>query len=94
MFIDGEGKTTSFFTEMEGITPVCVHSKQLSEYFISCVEDSIITVSNPDMDAETFKKFPKFETLCRVLSVVLLAKHQSSFDEFKTSSPEKRYLTF
>ena len=42
--IDGEEKTTEFYTEMEGLTPNCVLSKQPSEYFISCVEDSIITV--------------------------------------------------
>lgn len=90
--IDGEEKTTEFYTEMEGITPGCVLSKQPSDYFISCVEDSILTVSNPDMEVEIFEKFPKFETLCRILSEELLAKSQNSFDEFKTSSPEKRYL--
>lgn len=90
--IDGEEKTTEFYTEMEGVTPNCVLSKRPSEYFISCVEDSIITVSNPDMEGDIFEKFPKFETLCRILSEQLLAKSQSSLDEFKTSSPEKRYL--
>lgn len=90
--INGEEKTTAFYTEMEGITPNCVLSKEPSKYFISCVEDSIITVSNPDMEAEAFEKFPRFETLCRVLSEQLLAKEQSSFDDFKTSSPEQRYL--
>lgn len=90
--IDGEEKTTAFYTEMEGVTPNCILSKEPSEYFISCVEDSVITVSDPDMEAEIFEKFPKFETLCRVLSEQLLAKSQRSFDEFKTSSPEQRYL--
>jgi len=90
--IDGEEKTTEFYTEMEGITPNCVISRQPSEYFISCVEDSIITVSNPDMETEIFEKFPKFETLCRVLSEQLLVKNKNSFDAFKTSSPEQRYL--
>lgn len=90
--IHGEEKTTAFYTEMEGITPACVFSKEPSGYFIACVEDSILTVSNPDMEAETFQKFPRFETLCRVLSEQLLAKKQNSYDEFKTSSPEQRYL--
>jgi CRP-like cAMP-binding protein len=90
--IDGEEKTTDFYTEMEGVTPNCVVSKKASEYFISCAEDSIITVSNPDMEAEVFEKFPKFESLCRILSEQLISKNQSSFDEFKTSSPEQRYL--
>lgn len=90
--IDGEEKTTEFYTEMEGITPPCVINKKPSELSISCVEDSIITVSNLGMEAEIFQKFPRFESLCRVLSEQLLADKQSSFDEFKTSSPEQRYL--
>lgn len=90
--IDGEEKTTAFYTEMEGLTPHCVTSKAPSDYYIACVEDSIMTVANPDMEAEIFEKFPKFETLCRILSEELLAKQQINFDEFKTSSPEQRYL--
>lgn len=90
--IDGEEKTTAFYTEMEGLTPHCVVNKKPSEYYITCVEDSIITVANPDMEVAIFEKFPKFETLCRILSEELLAKQQIDFDAFKTSSPEKRYL--
>lgn len=90
--INGEEKTTAFYTEMEGLTPHCVISKTPSEYYISCVEDTIVIVTNPDMEAESFDRFPKFETLCRILSEELVAKQQIDFDEFKTSSPEKRYL--
>mgnify|MGYP003630498362 CR=1 FL=1 len=90
--IDGEEKTTAFHTEMEGITPHSVINKLPSEYYIACVEDSLVTVTNPDMEVEMFAKFPKFETLCRILSEELLAKKQIDFDEFKTSSPEQRYL--
>ncbi|MGX7666667.1 Crp/Fnr family transcriptional regulator [Flavobacterium pedocola] len=90
--IDGEEKTTAFYTEMDALTPHCVINKAPSEYFISCVEDSILTVSNSEMEAEINSKFPKFETLCRILSEELLAKQQIDFDAFKTSSPEQRYL--
>lgn len=89
---DGEEKTTAFYTEMDALTPPCVINKAPSEYYISCVEDSIITVSNSDMEAEMNNKFPKFEIMCRVLSEELFAKQQINFDEFKTSSPEQRYL--
>lgn len=91
--IDEEEKTTAFYTEMEGITPACVATKEPSAYYVSCVEDCIITVSNPEMEKDIFDKFPKFETLCRLLSEDLLAKNQVSYDAFKTSSPEQRYLT-
>ena len=90
--IEGEEKTTAFYTEMEGITPHCVINNQPSEYYISSVEDSIIMASDTEMEASLFEKFPKFETLCRILSEQLLAKSQVTFDEFKTSSPEQRYL--
>ncbi|WP_323758158.1 Crp/Fnr family transcriptional regulator [Roseivirga sp.] len=91
--IEGEEKTTAFYTEMEGITPNCVITKTPSEYYVATTEDSILTVSNPDLEAEMFEKFPKFETLCRVLSEELLAKEQVNFDDFKNSSPEQRYLS-
>ena len=90
--IDGEEKTTAFYTEMDSFTPPCVISKTPSEYFISCTEDTILSVSNADMGVEVNSKFPKFEIMCRILSEELLAKQQIDFDEFKTSSPEQRYL--
>lgn len=90
--IEGEEKTTAFYTEMEGITPNCVLSDKPSEYYIATTEDSVITISNPEMENQVFEKFPKFETLCRILSEEIIAKQQLNFDDFKTSSPEQRYL--
>lgn len=90
--IGGEEKTTAFYTEMEALTPHCVINKAPSEYYISCVEDTVLIVSTPDMETEIFSKFPKFESLCRILAEEFLAKQQINFDEFKTSSPEQRYL--
>lgn len=90
--IDGEEKTTAFFTEMEGLTPHCAIHNSPSEYYISCVEDCFLAVSNNEMSIEVNNKFPKFEIMCKLLSEELLAKQQINFDEFKTSSPEQRYL--
>lgn len=90
--IDGEEKTTAFYTEMEGLTPHCAINNVPSEYFIGCVEDTILIVSNTEMGIELNTKFPKFQSMCGVLSEELLAKQQINFDEFKTSSPEQRYL--
>jgi CRP-like cAMP-binding protein len=90
--IDGEEKTTAFYTEMEGLTPPCVISKTPSEYYVSCMEDNILIISNSDMEVAVNGKFPKFETLCRILSEELLAKQRIDFDSFKTSSTEQRYL--
>ncbi len=90
--IDAEEKTTAFYTEMEALTPPCVITQTPSEYYVSCTEDCILLISNSDMEAEVNAKFPKFESLCKKLSEELLAKERMDFDEFKTSSPEQRYL--
>ena len=90
--IDGEEKTTAFYTEMEGVSPHCVIDRKPSEYFISCVEDCILVVSDTKMETTGFEQFPKFESLCRMMSEQLLAKNQMQFDDFKTSTPEQRYL--
>jgi CRP-like cAMP-binding protein len=90
--INGEEKTTAFFTELDALTPHCVLNNAPSEYFISCEENTILTVGNPNRNVEIFTKSPKFELMCRILSEETLAKHQINFDEFKTSSPEQRYL--
>lgn len=90
--LDIEEKTTAFYTEMEALVPPCVITKTPSEFYVSCIEDSIITITNSDMEEEVNGKFPKFETLCKILSEEKLAIQQINFDEFKTSSPEQRYL--
>lgn len=90
--IDGEEKTTAFYTEMEGITPNCVASNEPSKYYVAAAEDSIISQSNSDNDEDVLEKFPKFGTMCRLVSEELIVKQQINFDEFKTSSPEQRYL--
>jgi CRP-like cAMP-binding protein len=89
--IDGEEKTTNFYTEMQGEIPQCVANNKPSAYYLSCVEDSIISISTPDMEVDVFAKFPRFETLCRIISEELLVKSQASLDHFKNSSPALRY---
>lgn len=89
--VDGEEKTTAFYTENENFAPdVDIQAK--SKFYASCVENSIILVSDSKMEKVFFEKFPRFETLCRLLSERLLAKVKSDFDIFKLSSPEERYI--
>ncbi len=89
---DGEEKTTAFYTEMEALTPPCVINKTPSDYYISCIENCILLISNADMSEEVNRKFPKFEIMCMKFSEELLAKERMEFDEFKISSAEQRYL--
>ncbi len=90
--VDGEEKTTAFYTELDALTPHCVVNKTPAEYYVSCVEDCILLISDEQMGMEVNSKFPKFESLCKTLSEELLVKQQIDFDEFKLFSPEQRYL--
>jgi len=90
--INGEEKTTNFYTEFESFTALSLVTNKPSEHYLDCLEDCILTVGNPEMEKAIFESFPRFETLCRILSQELVANNQASFDDFKTSSPEQRYL--
>lgn len=90
--IGGEEKTTAFYTESDTLSPICVVTKTASEHYISCVEDSLIVISNPYIEKIGFEKFPRFETLCRLISEEKLVKNVAAFDAFKNASPEQRYL--
>jgi CRP-like cAMP-binding protein len=92
--VDGEEKTTEFFTELATITPVSYVKKQPSEYFLSCLEDSIIAVGSPERNKVLLEKIPKLENMVMQLQSELLIQNQLSFDSFKNLSPEMRYQKF
>lgn len=90
--IDGNEKTTNFYTEYESFSPPCVVSKTPSKHYIACVEDCILSVATPMMEQNIFTKFPRFESLCRIMSEEISAKQQLASDHFKNFAPEQRYL--
>jgi CRP-like cAMP-binding protein len=90
--VDGEEKTTAFYTETEPIAPVFGADNSRATHFVSCVEDSIVTVGNMDREKETHEKFPRFEKLCLIIAEQLLENKLAFFADFKNSSPEQRYL--
>ncbi|WMX12966.1 MULTISPECIES: Crp/Fnr family transcriptional regulator [unclassified Aureispira] len=89
---EGEEKTTAFYMEEEGVTPESLINQSPSTYYISCEETSVVLVSTPQMEQTIFQKFPKFETLCRILSEKELANQQVAFAKMFNSTPEERYL--
>ena len=88
--IDGEERTTEFYTESQPITPVSYVTKQPSEYYLSCLEDCVVSLGTRNQIL--LEKLPKLETLLLKLNGEMLVQNQVSFDNFKNFSPEKRYL--
>ena len=89
--IDGEEKTTEIFTELDVAVPACTIDGSPSRHYISCVEDTSILISNPELEEKGFAEFRAFEALCWVMSEKLAARKQFEFDHFKISSPAQRY---
>ncbi len=89
---DGEEKTVEFYAEGEGVTPICTVNGEPSDYSIATLEECTLIVSNSSMGAILYERFPRFETLCRLVSDDLILKTQVIFDNFKSSTPEERYI--
>jgi len=89
--IDGEEKTTEIYTEMEGICPDCVFDNLPSKYNIDCLEDTIVSSSNKELEQELMEQFPRFKTVCLSAAEELLRQQQLSINNLKLYSPEERY---
>ena len=88
---DGDEKTTEFYTEEQAVIPTAYGSEARSEYYIECIEDTIVGVGTPELEAEMYQKFPQLESLNRALGEAIMAKNQNTFAEYKMASPEERY---
>lgn len=89
--IDGEERTTEFYTESQTVNPVSYLTKEPSNYYLSCVEDCVISLGNEERNKKLLTKVPKLESMVLQLSTSLLAENQSTLDDFKNRSPEMRY---
>lgn len=90
---DGEERTTAFFTEEQGIAPLESINKQLpSKFYLSCVEDSTLAILNSKKEIALYERFPKFESLARLMLEEELQQTQEYLNNYIISSPEERYL--
>jgi CRP-like cAMP-binding protein len=89
---DGEEKTTNFFTEEQWIISLNNFGLQTpSEKNLVCVEDTMVSVGNEDQAQIMFKKFPRFETISRVIVEADFAEQKKQLISYHTDSPEERY---
>lgn len=91
--IDGEEKTTNFFTEGQWVISLAGLTQNTpSIHYLVCMEDTDLVIGNEQMAQELFKKFPRFETLARVVMEKSFAEQQLLMATFHTDTPEQRYL--
>lgn len=90
--VDGEEKNTAFYMERQPITPVSYIKEKPSEYYVSCLEDCILSVCNDETTEELLEKFPNLKPVLAQISNDLLAENRITADDFKKLSPEEHYL--
>ena len=90
--MDGEEIVTTFYIEKDTFLPSRLQSKKPSLHYLACLEDCLVSISTPEMEQIMLEKFPRFEKFCLLSAEEKLARIQVEFDEFKTSTPEDRYL--
>jgi len=90
---DGIEKTTYFYVEGESISlNTELKEGKHSKFFLVCGEDcdlKVITKANID---EMFKRFPRFQNLCRKTTEKELQIYQNFFEQYMISTPEQRYV--
>lgn len=92
--MNGEEKTTNFFTEDQWVISLNNFGPQSpASNNLICVEDTIVSVGNEKSAQEMFKQFPRFETISRAVMETFFTEQKKLLTSFLTDSPEQRYLT-
>ena len=91
--IDGEEKTTQFYTEGDSICSLTSYLQRTpAPHYLACIETSTLAVLSYEKEQELFQRFPKFESLCRLSMESNFGDHQHRMDHYLITSPEQRYL--
>ena len=93
--VDGEEKTTAFFTEGQ---PAIQYSSYLngssSKYYLSCVENSVLIIGTRESEKELHTQFPKLEFMVSTLMQKDFYTAQEHIALLNNFTPEERYLKF
>lgn len=91
--IDGEEKTTFFFTENQWFASYTSATKKTPvNHYLSCVEDTFLSVMNIKQEQELYQKYPAFESACRAGIEEQLGDYHEMLTTYMSTTPEERYL--
>jgi len=91
--IDGEEKTTNFFTEGQPVNAGdSLFDNKPSKSYIVCNEDCVLIVGNSENEQEFFERMPRMEIFNRLGVEMELHKSQEALAEYIITTPEERYL--
>lgn len=90
--IDGEEKTTAFYTKgQSAVNFQSLSNKAPSKVNFVCAEPTTVAILNTDKEQALYEKHPRFETFCRTgMEEMMGAKHEE-LTETIVLKPEQRY---
>ncbi|MEM9919684.1 MAG: Crp/Fnr family transcriptional regulator [Bacteroidota bacterium] len=93
--VDGEEKTTFFYTEGQFISSFesFVHQKP-AKHNLECIEDCTLVVISQESTSQLLNFSQKFDMLARIIMEEELITYQNILTLFITMNPEQRYLAF
>ncbi len=90
--VDGIEKTTFFYTEEQSIFSFKNSSNNKpTSFYLSCVEDTTLSIISLEEQKAIYEKFPKLEALSRASLLEELRNYQEMLASYITTSPEERY---
>lgn len=91
--IDGEEKTTFFYTENQFITSLRSFTESVpANHYLECIENCTLALIPYNAEKELLQRFPKLETFARKSLEQELANYQEMLSSYIMSNPEQRYL--
>lgn len=90
--VDGEEKTTFFYTEGQSIFSLQGEARNKpAKHNLSCVEDSTLSLISRENEMAMYKRFPRLESMSRLSLRDELVSYQEMLASYITTSPEERY---
>ncbi len=91
--VDGEEKTTFFYTEGHSIFSLRAPTAgKASNHYLACVEDTTLTVLTLEKEREMYSRFPELESMSRISLQEELSNYQEMLATYIITNPEERYL--
>jgi CRP-like cAMP-binding protein len=91
--VDGEEKTTAFFTEGQWVISLNNFGENKpSAFYWVCEEDSVLLIGNDHSAQELFKTHPRLESIARKIVENTFAEYQQTITTYMTDTSEQRYV--
>lgn len=91
--VDGEEKTTAFYTEHQNAVNFQSQSKNIpSTKYFQCAEETTVTILTGDKEKALYEKHPRFEKFCREGMEQMMGDQQAALSTFIITEPKERYL--